>query len=217
MSFPIETVKRCLDVTCAAGGLAAAFPLLAVTAVAVRLRLGAPVLFRQRRAGRAGRLFTLYKFRTMAEARGEDGQLLPDAERITRLGRWLRRTSIDELPQLWNVLKGDMSLVGPRPLLAEYLSRYDDFQRRRLEVKPGITGWAQIHGRNGISWEERFALDVWYVDHRSLGLDVKILWKTLWIALAGSGVSQRDHVTMHEFTGGPGIEGSTGARASRRT
>ncbi len=214
LPFHKLAVKRLVDLLLALAAFGVTLPFQVAGAVAIRWTTGRPVLFRQRRAGRGGQVFTLYKFRTMSGTRGSDGGLLPDAERITGLGRWLRRTSIDELPQLWNVLKGEMSLVGPRPLLAEYVFRYDDFQRRRLEVKPGITGWAQIHGRNAISWEERFALDVWYVDHRSLGLDVKILWKTLWIALAGSGVSQCDHVTMHEFTGGPGIEGSTGARAS---
>ena len=176
-------------------------PLLAAVACATFVGLGAPVLFRQRRIGKASAEFEFLKFRTMLEFRGEDGRLAPDEERITPFGRFLRKTSMDELPQLINVLRGEMHLVGPRPLLPEYLPRYTARQARRHEVKPGITGWAQVNGRNGLSWEKKFELDVWYVDHRSLWLDVKILWMTSLKVLRREGISQDGHVTMPEFTG----------------
>lgn len=175
-------------------------PVLLVLAGMVRLS-GAPVLFRQQRPGRHGRPFVIYKFRTMRELRDTEGRLLPDAQRLTHLGRFLRATSLDELPELFNVLKGEMSLVGPRPLLMEYLERYTPEQARRHEVKPGITGWAQVHGRNAITWEEKFKLDVWYVDHHSLGLDLKILWLTLVKVLRREGISASGHATMPEFQG----------------
>ncbi|ARA93329.1 hypothetical protein AWN76_009245 [Rhodothermaceae bacterium RA] len=179
-------LKRALDVAAAGLGLLALGPLLLLIAAAVRVDLGAPVLFRQRRPGRGERLFTLYKFRTMrgGEATG------PDAARLTRLGRFLRRTSLDELPQLVNVLRGEMSLVGPRPLLVRYLPHYTAEERRRHDVPPGLTGWAQIHGRNDLGWEERLALDVWYVDHASMSLDLRILARTLPAVLRGSGVHE---------------------------
>ena len=198
--------KRIVDAAGAAIGLTIATPLLIVVFVAVRLSMGRPVLFRQRRAGHNGRLFWLHKFRTMTTATNPDGSLLPDGERLTRLGRFLRRTSFDELPELWNVLRGEMSLVGPRPLLAEYLPRYSDFQRRRLEVKPGLTGWAQIHGRNAISWEQRFNLDVWYVDHRSLWLDFRILARTVELVLCGHGIEFQEGTPMAEFLGSGAVQ-----------
>jgi len=193
--------KRPLDVIGASALAIVTLPLWLGAAAWIRVRLGSPVLFRQPRAGRGGRAFVLYKFRTMRDSTGARGQLLPDAERLTRSGRWLRRLSIDELPQLWNVLRGDMSLVGPRPLLLEYLPLYSDEQRRRHEVNPGLTGWAQIHGRNGLLWPQRFELDVWYVDHQSLARDLQILVATVGSVLRGGGVSQPGHATMTPFDG----------------
>ncbi|GAB4459012.1 MAG: sugar transferase [Anaerolineae bacterium] len=176
-------------------------PFLAVIALLVRVKLGAPVLFRQQRPGLHGRPFTIYKFRTMTDARDAKGQFLPDADRLTAFGRLLRRTSLDELPELFNVLRGEMSLVGPRPLLMQYLDRYTPEQARRHEVRPGITGWAQVNGRNALTWEEKFALDVWYVDHQSLWLDLKIILLTIWSVLRREGISQQGHATMPEFVG----------------
>jgi lipopolysaccharide/colanic/teichoic acid biosynthesis glycosyltransferase len=178
-------------------------PLLALLALTVWLTHGSPVLFRQLRPGLGGRPFTLYKFRTMREGRDADGRPLPDGQRLTRLGRLLRSFSLDELPELWNVLRGEMSLVGPRPLLMQYLDRYTPEQARRHEVLPGIAGWAQINGRNAITWEQKFRLDVWYVDHWSLGLDVRILLTTLWKALRREGISQPGQATAEEFLGTP--------------
>lgn len=177
-------------------------PLLAGLAVLVRVKLGAPVLFRQSRPGLGGKIFALTKFRTMTEARDAGGALRADADRLTPFGRWLRASSLDELPELLNVLKGEMSLVGPRPLLVQYLPRYSAEQRRRHEVPPGLTGWAQINGRNALSWSEKFRLDVWYVDHRSLGLDLRILLRTVWQVLARKGISAPGEATMPEFRGG---------------
>ncbi|MBC7617811.1 MAG: sugar transferase [Candidatus Saccharibacteria bacterium] len=168
----------------------------------VRRKLGSPVFFRQARPGLHGRPFEMIKFRTMTDARGPDGQLLPDAVRLTAFGRFLRATSLDELPELWNVLKGDMSLVGPRPLLMEYLPLYSPEQTRRHGVRPGITGWAQVNGRNALSWEEKFKLDVWYVNNRSLWLDIKILWLTVCKVLVREGISADGEATMSKFTGG---------------
>ena len=195
--------KRLVDVCGAIAGLVVSAPLLAAASIAILLRMGRPVLFRQPRAGRGGQPFLLYKFRTMADAIDSAGALLPDSERLTRLGRFLRRTSLDELPQLWNVLKGEMSLVGPRPLFAKYVARYTPEQRRRLEVSPGLTGWAQIHGRNELTWEQKFELDVWYVENRSLALDLRILAATLGKVLGRdrTGISQPGHVTMPEYLG----------------
>jgi lipopolysaccharide/colanic/teichoic acid biosynthesis glycosyltransferase len=172
-----------------------------VVAVLVRILLGKPVLFRQRRPGLHGVPFTCLKFRTMKDARDLAGKLLPDAERLTRPGSFLRRTSLDELPELWNVLRGDMSLVGPRPLLPEYLPRYTAFQQQRHKVKPGITGWAQVNGRNALTWEQKFELDVWYVGHGSLLLDLNILWMTLLIVMRRQGIEHGSHATMPEFLG----------------
>ena len=180
--------------------LALALP-LALLALLVRWRLGSPVLFRQQRPGQHGRPFILVKFRSMTDARGPDGELLPDATRLTRFGRILRSTSLDELPTLWNVLRGEMSLVGPRPLLMRYLDRYTPEQARRHEVRPGITGWAQVNGRNALSWEQKFLLDVWYVDHRSLWLDAKIMVMTVWRVLRRQGINQEGQATMGEFMG----------------
>jgi sugar transferase EpsL len=193
--------KRLLDLLITVVALIPLAPLMALVAVLVRLKLGVPALFRQQRPGLHGRPFTLLKFRSMTEARDDQGHLLPDAERLTPFGRFLRSTSLDELPALYDVLKGDMSLVGPRPLLMQYLERYTPEQMRRHEVKPGITGWAQINGRNDLSWEQKFALDVWYVDHHSLGLDLKILLLTLWKTVKREGISQPGHATMEEFMG----------------
>lgn len=167
----------------------------------IRRKLGSPAFFRQVRPGRNGRPFNLIKFRTMTDARGLDGQVLPDADRLTPFGRFLRATSLDELPELWNVLKGDMSLVGPRPLLMDYLPLYSAEQSRRHEVRPGITGWAQINGRNALSWDEKFKLDVWYVDNRSLWLDIKILLLTVRKVLVRDGISAAGEATMSRFTG----------------
>ncbi len=196
-----RAVKRGVDVAGALLGLVLLAPLLALTAVLVRVGMGSPVLFRQTRPGRGGKPFTLYKFRTMVDARDSAGTLRPSAERLTPLGRWLRSTSLDELPELVNVLRGDMSLVGPRPLLLKYLDRYTATQARRHETRPGITGWAQVNGRNTLTWEERFALDVWYVDHWSLWLDVKILSRTLARVLKREGISPAHGAIMEEFHG----------------
>jgi len=176
-------------------------PVYAIIALCVLVLIGSPVMFSQNRPGLGGKPFKLFKFRTMTEARGKDGELLPDAERLTRFGRLLRGMSLDELPELFNVLKGDMSLVGPRPLLMQYLERYTPEQTRRHEVKPGITGWAQVNGRNSITWEEKFKLDVWYVDNRSLLLDIKIIFMTIWKIFKREGISQQGQATMEEFRG----------------
>lgn len=185
----------------AAVGLAATAPILAFTAIAVRVALGAPVLFRQVRPGHRGEPFELFKFRTMRDTSGADGAPLPDSERMTAVGRFLRSTSLDELPQLINVLRGDLSLVGPRPLLMQYLPRYSPEQARRHNVLPGITGWSQTHGRNALAWSEKLTLDVWYVDHWSLALDARILALTLYRVLRRDGVTRDGHVTTPEFTG----------------
>ncbi len=194
-------MKRLLDIVASACALLVlALPLLVVVWM-VRRKLGSPVFFTQVRPGLHGKPFEMVKFRTMTDARGPDGELLPDAVRLTRFGRFLRATSLDELPELWNVLKGDMSLVGPRPLLMEYLPLYSPEQARRHEVRPGITGWAQVNGRNAIGWEDKFTLDVWYVDHRSLWLDIKILWMTVKKVLVREGISADGEATMGRFTG----------------
>ena len=206
--------KRALDVLGAAGGLVALAPMLLLIALAVRRSLGSPVLFRQIRTGRHGRSFELLKFRTMTAARDEAGELLADERRLTRLGSWLRSTSLDELPELINVLRGDMSLVGPRPLLPEYLPHYSAEQARRHEVRPGITGWAAVQGRNALSWERRLALDVWYVDHWSLGLDLKILLITVAKVLKREGISAEGHATMPRFDDCAGRESKPEAVAA---
>lgn len=192
-------LKRVFDVVVSATALVVLAPVMGLIALAVWRTMGRPVLFRQVRPGLHGKPFVMYKFRTMRDLRDAEGKLLPDEARLTPFGRWLRSTSLDELPELLNVLRGEMSLVGPRPLLMEYLDRYTPEQARRHEVKPGITGWAQIHGRNNLSWDERFKLDVWYVDNWSLWLDLKILWRTLWMVLRREGISAQGHATMPRF------------------
>ncbi|MDB5813285.1 MAG: sugar transferase [Rhodocyclales bacterium] len=194
-------MKRAYDFLMALLMLILALPLLLLLAVLIRVRLGSPVFFRQLRPGLHGKSFMLCKFRSMSDARNEQGELLPDDIRLGAFGARLRSLSLDELPQLWNVLKGDMSLVGPRPLLMQYLARYSSRQARRHEVRPGITGWAQVNGRNALSWEERLELDVWYVDNRSFLLDIKILVMTARGIFCDKGVSAKGHVTMPEFTG----------------
>ena len=194
-------LKRLFDLFVTFAGLILLLPLLLVLALLVRLKHGAPVFFRQTRPGLHGRPFKMVKFRTMTDERGADGNLLPDEQRLTGFGKFMRSTSLDELPELWNVLKGEMSLVGPRPLLMEYLPLYSQEQARRHKVRPGITGWAQVNGRNAISWEDKFKLDVWYVDNWSLWLDMKILWLTAGKVLKRDGISQEGSVTMEKFRG----------------
>lgn len=188
-------MKRAMDIVGAVVGLVLLAPVMAVIAVLIWWKLGRPILFVQLRPGLRGRPFRLYKFRTMSDARDADGHLLPDAERLIGLGRFLRATSLDELPELWNVLKGDMSLVGPRPLLMEYLPLYTAEEARRHEVKPGITGWAQVNGRNALTWEEKFALDVWYVDNQNIWLDIKILTLTFLRVFCRDGINSPGRAT----------------------
>ncbi|MEQ3636263.1 MAG: sugar transferase [Alcanivorax borkumensis] len=194
-------MKRLMDIAGALCGLLVLGPVILLLAVLVRVKLGSPVLFRQVRPGMDGRAFQMAKFRTMTDARGTNGELLPDADRLTGFGQFLRSSSLDELPELWNVLKGDMSLVGPRPLLMEYLPLYSDRQARRHEVRPGITGWAQVNGRNALSWDEKFELDVWYVENRTLWLDIKILFLTVWKVIKRDDINQDGEATMTRFTG----------------
>jgi lipopolysaccharide/colanic/teichoic acid biosynthesis glycosyltransferase len=211
-----EPFKRVMDVMLALLFLLVLFPVLAGLALTVRLSLGRPVLFRQRRAGRHGRPFTMLKFRTMDERRDPTGTLLPDAERLTRFGKVLRRTSLDELPELFNVVRGDMSLVGPRPLLMEYLPLYSAEQARRHEVRPGITGWTQINGRNALNWGDKFRLDTWYVDHRSVGLDLKILVTTVFKVLRREGIAAPGSATMEPFRGdSPPNDAQTGESSAQ--
>lgn len=197
----IPISKRIFDLITASTCLVIFTPVMAIVAVLVRIVHGKPVLFRQNRPGYQSSLFTVYKFRTMNNARDKQGNLLPDEQRLTRLGRFLRSSSLDELPELFNVLRGEMSLVGPRPLFKHYLERYSPEQARRHEVLPGITGWAQVNGRNALDWEEKFRLDVWYVDNWSFGLDLKILLLTLWKVIKREGISQPGHATAEEFMG----------------
>lgn len=194
-------MKRFLDIVIALMFLILGFPLLLILASLIRIKLGAPVLFKQQRPGLHSRPFYLYKFRTMIDRRDERGELLPDYQRLTPFGSWIRRLSLDELPQLFNVLRGDLSLVGPRPLLMEYLTLYTPEQARRHEVKPGITGWAQVNGRNALSWEEKFALDIWYVDNQSFWLDLKILWLTIIKVFKREGINQQGHATVEKYKG----------------
>jgi lipopolysaccharide/colanic/teichoic acid biosynthesis glycosyltransferase len=194
-------LKRCFDILAAGAGLILLSPVIAVVAYLIRKRLGSPVLFRQVRPGLDGKPFEMVKFRTMRDAQDAQGNPLPDDQRMTPFGSFLRSSSLDELPELWNVIKGDMSLVGPRPLLMEYLPLYDAEQRRRHEARPGVTGWAQINGRNALSWEEKFKLDVWYVDNQSLWLDIKIIFLTIKKVLVRDGISGAGEVTMSKFTG----------------
>lgn len=212
---PRRVAKRALDIVASALALCLCFPMLAAMALLLRVTMGPPVLFRQTRPGMDGRPFSVMKFRTMSSAYGEDGERLPDSERITPVGRWFRAMSFDELPQLWNVLRGDMSLVGPRPLLVQYLTLYTPEQMRRHEVRPGLTGWAQVNGRNEVDWDQRFRLDVWYVDNQSLALDMKIIGMTIWTVLSGKSVSQRGHPTMPEFHRVPAELPATGEESAQ--
>ena len=193
-------MKRCFDIFLSLiAGLILAVPFM-VLIVLVRYKLGRPVFFTQERPGLQGQPFRMVKFRTMTDERGSDGELLPDAARLTRFGRFLRSTSLDELPELWNVLKGEMSLVGPRPLLVEYLPLYSPEQARRHDVRPGITGWAQINGRNAVAWDERFQMDVWYVEHQTIWLDIKILFLTVRKVLTRDGINAQGEATMRKFS-----------------
>ncbi|WP_275974362.1 sugar transferase [Argonema galeatum] len=194
-------IKFGLDRLMAAIALIVFSPFIIFVAIAIYIRMGQPIVFTQPRPGKDGDIFTFYKFRTMTNDRDADGNLLSDEERLTAIGQFLRKTSLDELPQLLNVLKGDMSFVGPRPLMVEYLERYSPEQARRHDVMPGITGWAQINGRNTISWQEKFKLDVWYVDNWSLWLDLKILFLTVWKVVKKEGISQANHATVEDFMG----------------
>ncbi|MEM6405572.1 MAG: sugar transferase [Pseudomonadota bacterium] len=194
-------LKRLFDASAALLSLLLLAPIMAILALLIRYQLGSPILFRQIRPGKQGQSFTMYKFRTMLNTIDNADNLLTDAERLTPFGAWLRSTSLDELPELWNVLKGDMSLVGPRPLLMEYVPLYTPEQARRLQVRPGITGWAQVNGRNTISWEERFTLDNWYIDHQSCWLDLRILYRTIASVLKKEGISAQGDATMPRFTG----------------
>ncbi|MBL8890159.1 MAG: sugar transferase [Planctomycetaceae bacterium] len=194
-------MKRAFDVIVSGLALILLSPLLLGLGLLVRWKMGSPIVFSQQRPGLGGRPFRMFKFRTMTTQRDEHGELLPDSVRLTRLGKFLRSSSLDELPELWNVLTGDMSLVGPRPLLIEYLPLYNERQNRRHEVRPGITGWAQVNGRNAISWEQKFELDVWYVENQNLWLDVKILFLTVWKVLRRDGISAQGEATMPKFAG----------------
>lgn len=196
-----KLIKSILDKLVAAIALLFFSPILLTVAIAIYIRMGRPIFFTQPRPGKDSKIFPFYKFRTMTDERDVDGNLLPDAQRLTALGQFLRKTSLDELPQLWNVLIGDMSLVGPRPLLVRYLDRYTPEQARRHQVKPGITGWVQVNGRNNRAWEEKFKLDVWYVDNWSLWLDLKILFLTVFKVLQQDGISQEGYTTSEEFQG----------------
>ncbi|WP_287195827.1 sugar transferase [Syntrophothermus sp.] len=210
-----KAAKRVIDVLISGLGLIVLTPAIFVVSFLIFITMGKPVLFTQERPGKHGRIFRLIKFRTMTKERDAEGNLLPDEQRLTRLGRFLRSTSLDELPELFNVLKGDMSLVGPRPLLPQYLDRYTPEQARRHEVKPGITGWAQVNGRNAITWEEKFTLDVWYVDNWSLWLDIKILALTLIKVFKREGISAAGEATMPEFTGYGALQAEREAAAGK--
>lgn len=199
-------IKRILDIISSLLAIIILSPLLAVTAVLVKTKLGSPVLFRQERPGKDEKIFTLMKFRTMTDERDENGELLPDEVRLTKFGKFLRSTSIDELPELFNILKGDMSVIGPRPLLVEYIPRYNEHQHRRHEVRPGLSGWAQVNGRNTVSWEDKFDMDVYYVDNYSFAMDVKILFMTVLNVLKREGISSETSATMEVFMGTPGRE-----------
>lgn len=199
-------IKRILDIISSLLAIIILSPLLAVTAVLVKTKLGSPVLFRQKRPGKDEKIFTLMKFRTMTDERDENGELLPDEVRLTKFGKFLRSTSIDELPELFNILKGDMSVIGPRPLLVEYIPRYNEHQHRRHEVRPGLSGWAQVNGRNTVSWEDKFDMDVYYVDNYSFAMDVKILFMTVLNVLKREGISSETSATMEVFMGTPGRE-----------
>jgi len=201
MGFGCKTMKRLFDLISSFFGLLFLLPLIILIALLVRLTIGFPIFFKQARPGLNGKVFNMYKFRTMTNECDKNGVLKSDSARLTKFGQLLRSTSLDELPGLWSVLKGDMSLVGPRPLLVEYLPLYSEKQSRRHEVRPGVTGWAQVNGRNAISWDERFDLDVWYVDNQSIWLDIKILWLTVKKVIMRDGISQNNYVTMDKFKG----------------
>lgn len=201
MYFGYKVLKRLFDLILSIVGLLFLLPVIALIVLLVRLKIGSPIFFEQRRPGLNGEIFKLVKFKTMTNERDKNGNLLSDEIRLTKFGKFLRSTSLDELPGLWNVLKGDMSLVGPRPLLVEYLPLYSEKQSRRHEVRPGITGWAQVNGRNAISWNEKFELDLWYVDNQSIWLDVKILWLTLKKVIRREGVNKDGHATTEYFKG----------------
>ena len=194
-------IKRILDVLLSGCALIVLSPVLLIVAVLVRTKLGSPVIFCQERPGKDEKIFKMYKFRSMSDARDENGELLPDEVRLTKFGRALRATSLDELPELWNIFKGDMSIVGPRPLLVKYLPRYNEEQHHRHDVTPGLTGWAQVNGRNALSWEDKFRLDVWYCEHVSFSLDVKVIFLTVKCVLHHEGISSADSATMEEFLG----------------
>lgn len=196
-----KCVKRILDFTLSLLALLVLWPVLLIVSILVRIKLGRPVIFAQERPGKDEKIFKLYKFRTMTDARDEKGELLPDDVRLTKFGKILRSTSLDELPELWNILKGDMSIIGPRPLLVRYLDRYNEHQKRRHEVRPGLSGLAQVNGRNAISWEEKFNLDVQYVDHVTFAGDCKIIWQTVVSVLKREGINSETSVTMEEFQG----------------
>ena len=200
-TFYEKYIKRLLDILLSGCGLILLSPVLLVTAVLVRCKLGSPVIFCQERPGKDEKIFKLYKFRSMTDARDENGKLLPDEVRLTKFGKLLRSTSLDELPELWNIFKGDMSVVGPRPLLVRYLPLYNEEQKHRHDVRPGLTGWAQVNGRNAISWEEKFRLDVWYVQHLSFCLDVKTVFLTVKKVFCREGISSETAATMEEFKG----------------
>ena len=200
-SFYAKYIKRLLDILLSAGALLFLWPVLLVTAILVRIKLGSPVIFRQARPGKDEKIFKLYKFRTMTDEKDANGNLLPDDIRLTKFGRLLRSTSLDELPELWNILKGDMSIVGPRPLLVKYLPLYNAEQKHRHDVRPGLTGWAQANGRNAISWEEKFRLDVWYVQNLCFKTDVKTILLTVKEVFRREGISSETAVTMEEFKG----------------
>ena len=194
-------MKRIFDLVAIFFGLVLLLPVIMLTTLVLISKLGLPIFFKQSRPGLNGKIFKMLKFRTMTNDFDKNGRLLSDESRLTKFGKFLRSTSLDELPSLWNVLKGDMSLVGPRPLLVEYLPLYSTQQARRHEVKPGVTGWAQVNGRNAISWDEKFDLDVWYVDNQSIWLDIKILWMTIKKVIVRDGISQNNHVSMDKFKG----------------
>ena len=194
-------IKRLLDIVISLTALVILSPVMLIVAILVRCKLGSPVIFHQQRPGYQEKVFKLCKFRTMTDERDENGELLPDAVRLTKFGKMLRATSLDELPELWNILKGDMSLIGPRPVLVKYLPLYNEFQKHRHDVKPGLTGWAQVNGRNAISWEERFEMDVYYVNNQSFLLDLKILFKTVAVVFKHSDINSSTDATMEAFTG----------------
>lgn len=201
VSFYEKYIKRVLDILCSLAAIILFCWLFAIVALLVRIKLGSPVIFKQPRPGKDEKVFMLHKFRSMTDETDDKGELLPDEMRLTRFGRFLRSTSLDELPELWDILIGNMSIIGPRPLLVKYLPLYNDEQRRRHEVRPGLTGWAQVHGRNLTSWEERFAYDTYYVDHLSFALDVKIIFMTVHCVFAREGISAEGSATMEAFTG----------------